>query len=632
MCGIFGCINFKGLKGSDFIEASRLLSHRGPDDEGFMIWNQSELAHFSGADSVENQRPLPMDLTCENGFIHRRLSILDLSQAGHQPMSFSERNIHLTFNGEIYNYKELIKKYDLQVSSGTDSEVILKLYAKIGTRAFEQFRGMWALGIVDLQTNELILSRDRYGIKPLYFAAVGSALAFSSEVKPLLSLKSVSAEFDLSKMLQYITFGATESKNESFFNSISAIAPGTFETIDLKTGKLNNRKAYYSLRKSVDDFNMHSNGFEELFNQSIAEHLVADVPVGSCLSGGLDSSLIVAEASRVYSGTFETFTCAFPNDPEDESGYARLLAKHASNINQNYNTPKASDFFDQIERLVEIHERPIGSASIFAQYSVMEAASQKGVKVLLDGQGADEILGGYYPFAGAYLLGLMGDLNIGLFLKELRKLKTNFNPSMEKAMLRAGYYKLPHSLQVLARKNQRIGYNLIHPGLKSEVGKLKGPQRGSSNFKELSFKSVEYGLYELLQYEDKNSMAFGIETRVPFLDHRLVEWAIAQKASDKIGGGWTKRPIRDALNKKGLTQLAWRKDKLGFVAPQKRWMTELSSELKSMLNDSSLPDFLDHNAVRGLTDSNLTSNSSLSEFWRLLSLILWIKKFKVKVV
>ncbi len=630
MCGIFGLWNFKSAVGSHIHQASALLRHRGPDDEGILVCNSEENMAFGGPDTTKPGLDLlPSNLSCPNVLLHRRLSILDLSPKGHQPMQAKGRNIHIVFNGEVYNFKELISKYKLEVTTGTDTEVILQLYVKIGTSCFNEFRGMWALAILDLEQSELVLCRDRFGIKPLYFTEVNDGLAFSSEIKPLLALPGIEPTLTRTKLLQLLTFGATDDPHETFIDVINVVKPGTFRT--WRRDSVESKETiWYDLRKRPAN-GSDADGFQALFTESIREHMIADVEVGSCLSGGLDSSAIVAKAASAKPA-FKTFTCAFPGEAIDESDYARMVTAVAPDLDQHFTTPTAEAFLKSFDELVYLQERPLGSASIFAQYAVMQLAASKGLKVLLDGQGADEVFGGYYPFAGAYLLGLLRKGKFMKFLKELRALKTNFNPAMVKAMLRAGFYQLPNSVQVAARRRGRVGAGLISKTYLREAGKLKSPMRGSADFRELTLRSIEFGLYELLHYEDRNAMAFSIESRVPFLDHRLVEWALAQDSGTLIHEGWTKYPIREALERAGLSGLAWRRDKLGFVAPQNRWRKESLPALVEKMKAMDIPDIFDHKAVDELFKSDLDSNEHLSEFWRMYSLLRWLEIFKIRLI
>lgn len=606
-----------------------MLRHRGPDDEGFLLVREGVAMAFAGDDTaLEDLDALPEDLPTPNALLHRRLSILDLSPKGHQPMKHPKRDVHITFNGEIYNYRELKEQYHITTESDSDTELIIHLYAKIGEEAFSKFRGMWGLAILDLEKNKLVLSRDRFGIKPLYYAEINGGLAFSSEVKPLLSLPGIEPEWERHKLLQFLVYGATDDPCETFFKGIEAAKPGHYLNFDLDSLHKTETQ-YYDLRSKIRKSEYAGGSFDTRFAESIREHLVSDVEVGACLSGGLDSSLIVAKACDTVR---QTFTCAFPGSEIDESEFAKELNSVCLSLKQHFNQPTSTEFYSAFDDLITSQERPIGSASVFAQYAVMESAAQNGVKVLLDGQGADEILGGYYPFAGAYLLAILKSGNLKRFKREMKALKQNFNPKMEMAMMRSLFYNLPKGLQVLARKKSRLGFDLIHPDFKKAASALDSPKRGATDFKELSIRSVTFGMMELLHYEDRNAMRFGIESRVPFLDHRLVEWSLSQPAEVKLKDGWTKHPIREALEKSGLPKLAWRRDKLGFVVPQGEWRKELMPLLEKKWKDMELDSVFDGAAVRDLLLNSADTNAAQSEFWRIFGLLRWMEIFKVRLV
>jgi asparagine synthase (glutamine-hydrolysing) len=628
MCGIFGVWNFKDVNGHTLRKVSSMLRHRGPDDEGFLVIQNGHALSFGGNDTKLNEvDELPESLSTPNALLHRRLSIQDLSAAGHQPMRHALREIYLSFNGEIYNFKDLRKQYNLSTKTGTDSEVILALYAKIGEEAFSKFRGMWAIALLDLERNKLILSRDRFGIKPLYYIQRGKEFAFSSEVKPLLALPRSHPEWSREKLVQFLTFGTTSDKDETFFSGISSLKAGHNLILDLDTLQ-GEESTYYDLPSRIKKSEFIEGSFQDYFTSSIREHLVSDLEVGSCLSGGLDSSLIVAEACPSVK---QSFTCAFKGFEIDESRFALQLKSACPDLEQHFTHPEAEDFYHSFDNLIQIQERPIGSASVFAQYAVMKLARQSGIHVLLDGQGADEVLGGYYPFAGAYLLGILKSGQLMRFKKELQALKENFNPRMEQAMLRAFYYQLPRAAQIYARRKNRLGYDLVSKNYQSVAARLESPLRGASGFAELAVNSISFGLLELLHYEDRNSMHFSIESRVPFLDHRLVEWTLNQPSEVLIQKGWTKYPIRKALENKGLGSLAWRKDKLGFVVPQKLWRDELLSQLRQNWRHLELDEVFDLEKVKELLDNPVLSNSAQSEFWRIYGLLRWIEKFKVQL-
>lgn len=630
MCGIFGVWNFKGVEGRHVHRASSLLAHRGPDGEGILIEADGATTRYAGRDFPgDSYKVLPDDLPVTRALLHRRLSIIDLSPQASQPMQLADRNIFIVFNGEIYNYRELAQRFGLTLQTASDTEVILALYDKLGTETFAEMRGMWALAILDLERRQIVLSRDRFGIKPLYWTMQGEALAFSSELKPLLQLPGMRHTWSKKRFLEYVTFGATTDADETFAEGISALSAGGFAVYDLQNGRLE-ATPYYNLPRFGD--RKPTGGFRELFQSAMAEHLVSDVEVGSCLSGGVDSSLIVAEAARRSNRLFQTFTCSFPGESVDETSYAQSLAEVVPNLNQHFVTPTSVDLLSAMDDLVLLQERPIGSASIFAQYSVMKLVADRGVKVVLDGQGADEVFGGYYPFAGAFLLTALRKGRFGDARRGFTDLKKYFNPRMEVAMLRAGYYALPAVLQSAVRRSGRVGYDLLSSGYRGQAKSMRGPQRGSPDFNELTARSIKFGLKELLQYEDRNSMHFGVESRVPFLDHRLVEWSVLSPPESKLHKGWTKWPLRKSLEEHGARDHAWRIDKLGFVAPQEKWRNEIAAHLPEMKIGEMAAEFFDHGALRRIFTGGLENNEDRTAFWRVFFLLKWLEAFKVDIV
>lgn len=535
--------------------------------------------------------------------------------------------IIVAFDGYIFNAHALLRKYNLTAPAGDIPETIAQLYQTIGTKLFEELDGAWAMAIFD--ENKLILARDRFGIKPLLYCVDRDGVAFSSTATTLMALETVKPKWSEEKFLQFVVYGATHNPNETFFENIEALKPGHF--ITWSVNEKPNQNQYYNLRKNIVAHAHPDITFETLFRESITKNLNAR-NVGALLSGGLDSSLIVSEMLKIKGEGFQTFTCSFPDTAIDESKYAGMLAKDNPALHQHFTTPQAIDFYNHFDELIGIHERPIGSASIFAQWWTMKFAAENGVKIIFDGQGADEIFGGYYPFAGAYLISLLKLGDFTRFQSELKALQQKFNPQMFRAMLRSAFYLLPQQLQFLARKQNRLGFGLISKKYKSRAAALTAPPRGSSDFLELSLRSVEFGLYELLQYADKNAAAHQLDNRMPFVDHRIVELAIGLDVNQKINDGWTKLPIRKLLAANGFETLAWRKDKLGFVAPQDRWRAEVGDLFFEKIKSAPIPDILDLKSIKALFKNAAYSASGQTEFWRVLALLRWLEVFEVEVV
>lgn len=633
MCGIAGIYTEKGVSKLETIKMSSILRHRGPDDEGFLLANGNSVSVFSGKDTIPSLSNL--ENIAETNFeanlilLHRRLSILDVSENGHQPMCAENNNFSIVFNGEVYNYREIrqeLQQKGYVFKSDSDTEVILNAFIAWGKSCVNRFVGMWAFVVFDKNEKTLTISRDRFGIKPLYYFKKDGFFAFASEIKALLQLKEVDNSISDENLGSYLAFGTTANPYQNLFEHIVDIEPGCNYQFNLNTQKLT-KEVYYSIddKLPINTANIKTNTqkFEALFNDSIALHLRSDVEIGSCLSGGLDSSAIVYSASKqLKDNSLKTITAAYQNKIIDESDYAKLVANDLKNVTDIYTYPDAKTLIADMDKLIYAQDLPIGSTSIFAQWEVMKCASENNIKVLLDGQGADEILGGYYNFAGIHLIELLKSFKFIQFFKEYQLLKQNFTPQIKNAVLRAAYYYLPEKLQQQLRAKERLSYNFIKEDKLKELD-LQIPKRGGKTFDEHINLSVKFGMYELLRYEDRNSMAFSIESRVPFLDHRLVEFIRTLPTNQKIQGGWTKYILRKMLDEKLNNKVVWRKDKKGFVTPQQDWKNELMKTLTTELKDSELPPLMNRNYVLQLCNKDLGNASHLSEFWRAYSVVKW---------
>ena len=644
MCGIAGIISLIGVKHQDLQKMSTVLQHRGPDDEGYVILNTSGAPNFyKGKDTISQLSGLTnieeAVSKSENilGLVHRRLSILDLSPAGHQPMSLQDGKYQLVFNGEIYNYKEIraeLITHGYSFSSDSDTEVVLASYDKWGPVCLDKFVGMWAFALYDKARNNLFLSRDRFGIKPLYYSLANGNFAFASEIKALLTLDFVKPAADMKAVCEFISFGATSNPSANLFKQINVIPPAHNLTVTLADLNLKINE-YYNLEDKVNAYQLPADTeieskFASLLNDSINLHLRSDVPVGSALSGGLDSSTLVAlAAAKLDNKTFNTFTAAYKEKNIDESDFAKKVIAQHKNISPHFAYPDNEGYWKDLEKLIWHQDLPINSTSMYAQWEVMKLAHQQNTKVLLDGQGADEILGGYYNFAGIHLIELLKWFRPRQFFLQRNALQTNFAPNINMAIGKAAYYFLPEVLQRSVRAKGRLGMNFIAASHKKNLAEITVPDRGGSTFKEQSLLSMKFGLQDLLRYEDRNSMAFSIESRVPFLDHRLVEFSVALKNDWKIRNGWTKYILRKTAEPVLDKEVVWRKYKMGFLTPQKEWKERSQKELNAFVNETEMPGFIDKNYLLKLNSENLTESAHLSEFWKMISFLKWAKLFKV---
>ncbi len=552
------------------------LAHRGPDGEG--LWQNETGNVLLG---------------------HRRLSIIDLSDAGQQPMHLTPNLIPypsplrgeggssrytIIHNGEIYNYIELreeLKKKGYSFHSQTDTEVILAAYDCWQDECVDYFDGMFAFAIWDSTKNELFAARDRFGEKPFFYFFDGKQLLFASEMKALWAA-GVERTANQKMLFNFITIGYTDNPSqpgETFFENINKLPPATALKYNTGNNELVLEK-YWDIdpekqnKKITDDEAIEQ--FNHLFSISVKRRLRSDVSIGTSLSGGLDSSSVVATASLFTdnSSSFNAFTAIFPGYEKDESFFSKQIADKFK-LQQFTVNVSANEMMNDWSALCHHQEEPFGSASIYAQYKVYELAKQHGIKVLLDGQGADETLAGYHKYYKWYWQELFR--NRKLFRsKELKAAKEiGVTDHFNFKNVIASYFP---GFATVALENQYLLKAIRHEDLAKDFVKLQSkeayyttPDHFTLNGV-LHFNTFTHGLEELLRYADRNSMAHGREVRLPFLSHELVEFIFSLPGNFKIRNGWTKWLLRETMKNKLPESIVWRKDKVGFEPPQKTWM------------------------------------------------------------
>jgi asparagine synthase (glutamine-hydrolysing) len=570
MCGIAGIISPDHSK----VEPGRLkamgdsLAHRGPDGEGLFVDHQERFSI---------------------GFAHRRLAIVDTSANASQPLTYGDRYT-IVHNGEVYNFPELreeLKLFGHQFRSSGDTEVIAAAYAQWQEECLTHFDGMFAFGIWDKEKRILFLARDRFGEKPLHYHydPENGDFCFASEVKALRSI-GIRTPPDMQMIFQYLSLGIPYIPGETdrtFFQDIYSLPPASFLKFEPGMGKPYIQR-YWDLDKmSITEMDNRSSRFrfQELLQNSVMRRLRSDVPLGSSLSGGLDSSSIIALCRQEAAGAYahRSFSAVFPGFSGDESIPIREMGK-AFHLQQMFTEPDEKGLNDHIDKLVRQLEMPPSSASVFAQSSVFEIASGTEVKVLLDGQGADEILGGYKKYASWYLQELFAARRYGSFKKEMKALRENgFLEAWGMKNILAALMPGLAGVQLEKRARRR---QLHHPGLSAsfidscyDPSSVNKPTITSLN-DILYADTMMGGLQELLHYADRNSMAFGLEVRLPFLSHELVEFIFSLPSSMKMRDGFTKWVLRDTVKDLLPPTITWRKGKTGFEPPQQNWMTSSS--------------------------------------------------------
>jgi asparagine synthase (glutamine-hydrolysing) len=605
MCGIAGELRFDGNE-SD-LKITKVMCdtqvHRGPDDEGYY-----------------SRGPVSLGI--------RRLAIIDLTK-GLYPIQNEKSTIHLVFNGEIYGFDSLraeLEEYGHRFRSKTDTETLVHAYEEWGTACLDRLNGMFAFALWDEQEHLLWIARDPFGIKPLYYHYDQDFLVFASEIKPLLARPDAHHRPNERVIHDYLRSARVDDTPDTFFDGVKRLLPGHHLLIRPSgTMKL---ERYWTPRISRElNGEMRREEVENtrrLFLDAVKRQLVSDVPVGTCLSGGIDSSSVVCAMRKVHpkgsTSTGEwikTFSAVFPGYPIDEGKCARTVCEVAQ-AEYNPVQPTAAELWRDLRDLVKCQEEPFASTSIYAQYRVMKRAKERGMTVLLDGQGSDELLCGYVPLYLHYLLTLSEH---GKYLTMVRE------------TIRS--YDLVHPLiktRVLAYLRRLLAYS---KSMLSGSTSMRSFDRQSSQATErdlhdtLQVLTTIHGLPALLRYEDKNSMWHSIEARVPFLDRPFFEYVASLPLNRKLGDGWTKRIFRCAMTGILPENIRLRRNKIGFETPEKKWIQkELRNSLQEFFkSDLAASRFYNADTLRKLLGKPALTASETSLIWRVLNLEMWYREF-----
>lgn len=650
MCGIFGVWNvYDGSVDLNALLASlRTIRHRGPDDEGYLLIDTvgMETVPCTGVDSeVQGQFPRVEHIFTPKfnaAFGFRRLSILDLSPSGHQPMSNADGSLWIVFNGEIYNYIELrseLQSLGYVFHTRSDTEVILNAYDAWGTGCLNRFNGMWGFAIFDKHKKRLFCARDRFGIKPFYYHLGHEGFVFASEIKALLQYSGIARRANDAIVFDYLNYALTDHSDETFYDGVKQLQPAHY--LVLEEGNVHVER-YWDLdpnkKLELGTDSEYKSRFLELFEDAIQVHLRSDVAVGSCLSGGLDSSSIVCVANKLlFSDSVisseligekqKTFSSCFEDRNFDERQFIEQILDITS-AERNYIFPTARDLVDDIGSLMWHQDEPFGSTSIYAQWCVMRLAAQRGVRVLLDGQGADELLAGYHPFFDSYWGNLLLQGSLSGLMHEWSAYRNNYQVSYWHLMKHTMFAVAPHMIQRQVRAIRgSIGIQAdFHAKYRSRYP-AEGMEFEDMFSKRLYQALVHSSLPALLRYEDRNSMASSIEARVPFLDYRLVKFVFSLPKEQKIRDGQTKFILRNSMNGVLPEPIRLRKDKMGFVTPESIWMSnDLQGWLDDILNSRSFLEnpYTDVKVVPQLIADHRSKKRPLgSVMWRWINLELW---------
>lgn len=628
MCGISGVFGSLSGNATAIVNAMNdIIAYRGPDGQG--IWLEGRVV-----------------------FGHRRLSIVDLTEAGAQPMHYRDRYV-ITYNGEIYNYVELRQELETLghvFHSGTDTEVILAAYAEWGEACLQRFNGMWAFAIFDRGAGQLFLARDRFGVKPLYlWQSPQGFVAFASEIKQFTVLPGWQARLNHQRAYDFLAWAALDHTEETLFAGVRQLRGG--QCLRLHVSEMDTTggvaalpvRTWYSLPVApfAGDAAAAVTQFRALLEDAVRLRLRADVPVGSCLSGGLDSSSIVCLMSRLLqqesaNNQQKTFTYRDALQRYDEWQFAEAIVT-TTGVEACQIYASSGGIFDVLDQLIWHQDEPFSTTSIYAQWRVFENAADSRVTVMLDGQGADELLAGYRTFIGPYLGRLLRSGRWVQLISEANAIAKVQGLPLLRLLLILGDTLLPEGMRRILRgllgRSMAPGW-LALSKLKADVS---DPFRSvASAHLSLTGQSraqlTATNLQMLLHWEDRNSMAHSIEARVPFLDYRLVEFALGLPDEMKLSSGFTKHVLREAMKGRVPEAVRMRTDKMGFITAEEVWVRQdYSDAFRQALREAvnAAQGILRPAVLDELEEIIAGTRPFSSVLWRQICFGLWMKKFSV---
>lgn len=660
MCGILGIWHYDGrpVEPSAVQRATSTLHHRGPDDEGYLFVNTRSGRKASGAgrDTHAELSLQPVEAIDKGAFDlalgFRRLSILDLSAAGHQPMASADKSCWIIFNGEVYNYVELkaeLAREGYEFRTGTDTEVILASYQHWGAGCVERFTGMWALAIWDERERRLFLSRDHFGIKPLYYFRDESRFIFASEIKAVLAFLSTERRANLDRLYEYLRSGITDYGDQTLFDTIRQLPAAHRLIIDADAPLTAEPERYWQIdlkRQSDLSFEEAADELRRLFLDSVRLHLRSDARVGAALSGGIDSSAIVASMRRLEPRLkLHTFSYTAEDPSVNEEQWVNVVGE-AVKAEVHKVSPSPEELVTDLDALIQIQDEPFGSTSIYAQYRIFRLAHEAGIKVMLDGQGADEMLAGYRIYLTMRMASLLRRgqlLKANRFLKQASALPGNTSHGGFYLAASAGGLILQNRFQfarrffkrTLGKKNGMSADWLDEDWFLQQgvVPRTTMKPRGPKLLQENLYESITGSLPSLLRYEDRNSMAHSIESRVPFLTSQLAEFILALPEEYIIGeDGTSKSVFRRAMRGIVPDAILDRRDKIGFATPESQWLGALKPWVEDVLASDAARQIpgLNLELMKQEWEAMLAGRQSFDfRVWRWLNIIRWVQKFEV---
>ncbi len=660
MCGICGIVvkDSVSVGQEHILNLNQMLKHRGPDDEGYFIQNANNSYVLAGDDTpkevISSSR-----LYCPNNYIdsfsesgqlflgHRRLSILDITANGHQPMCSDNEDVWIVYNGEIYNFIELrkeLEQFGYSFKTGSDTEVIINAYVHWGKSCVDHFNGMWAFVIYDRKKNILFGSRDRLGVKPLYYFINRNRFVFASEQKALAKSGLVDTEINDRAVFDYLVLSHSQAESEGFFKNIIELESG--HCFELKLDSFSFTKYQYyspsniSEYSGVDSVQELSGELARLIENAITIRTRSDVEIGACLSGGIDSSyiaVILNEFFRKQNKSYnpKVFTAAFPGYEFDEEKWAKKVVDK-TDFDWVVTKPKAGELMEDFSSMLYAADTPMLTTSTYAQYRVMKIAGANKIKVLLDGQGADELFAGYSHYNHVYFNELALRFKLMTLKKELNLQNALFKniKSWLLADLRHLTQGLPSGVSKILYEQSVFELKYIKPELKNEYrerfGNIRFPFGANLNSVLKQYSGGEK-LQTMLRLEDRMSMNFSVESRTPFADDvHLINFALSIPSKYKIRNGVNKYILRNAGQGILPDDILSRKDKIGFQTPEHSWLNELKNEIPDLL-ENNIDDFVNTDLLKADLKKLIESPTSImsSRLLRFILLSQWRKIYQI---
>ena len=625
MCGIAGGVwKTQKLSLNKMGKALQKLKHRGPNDQGLEIMNIGSLELALG---------------------QTRLSIIDLSNDGHQPMYSRDKRWVIVFNGEIYNYKELkveLLNNGFEFSTNTDTEVLLAAWICWGVACLPRLCGMFAFAVYDNLNDVLICARDAFGIKPIYYTGAQNSFRFSSEIPALIEICDEKPSLNWQKSVDYLLNGAYDDSVETFFYEIKQLSAGHFLEINIRSDDIPVPVRWWKPTISLKDgwtYNDAKYQILESFLSNIKLHLRSDVPLGAALSGGIDSSAVVCAIRHIQPhAPIHTFSFVTPGSPADEEKWIDLINQHVGAIAHKIEV-SSDQLLEDLDDMIGVQGEPFGSTSIYAQYRVFKTAKESGMTVILDGQGADEMLAGYLGYPGQRIRSIIetkGYISALKFINSWAKWPGRSIPFGLKAYLSQ---IIPHSIKSKIKNRKLFGrapkWVNFHELIENKVSiayERSAPditEKGRRVVAELSQCLSVQGLGSLLRHADRNSMRFSIESRVPFLTIDFVNLALSLPEDYLISDcGETKSIFRQAMNGLVPDSVLNRKDKIGFETPEKNWILSIKDSAREWLSyDLNIP-FLNQAELLKEFDLIVQGKKEYTwQVWRWINFCRWYRKF-----